>query len=126
MSTRSTPKVRAAVAALVLLFSAGCSGTYKPVIVRTGTQVAPPKPAGCPIVFYDAPSDVDRPFTTLAQIETSAGGQPRDTVREKALASAKNAACSVGADAVILKSVDNGEEGLAWKTVVKGSAIRLD
>ncbi len=126
MPTGPSPKGMAAAAAVAVLLSAGCSSAYKPLIVRTGTQVAPPKPEGCPIIFYDAPSDVDRPFTTLAQIESSAGGPLSDSVREKALTSLKKAACSVGADAVILKSVDTGEEHYVWRVVAKGSAIKFD
>ena len=107
---------------LLLLLGLGCG----PVTTTVTPLVQPPLPArpeNCEIqILTQAPTD--RKYQELAILNTvTYGAQPKDL--NAMLPSIKAAACALGADAVIIKSVSVGErsireaEGKAYTVAIK-------
>ncbi len=109
---------------VVLASLFGCSTAD---LVRLRSDLTP-KPQNCPLEIFAESSKVDRPSEDLCIIDARPGATRfSDQSMNGAIENAKQAACTCGADAIIISGYDAGKSSFFEETQarVKVKAIRF-
>ncbi len=118
MNTQRRKPFRVLAAPALLLLATACASTSVTVTPAEKPVAAEPKPLNCRIEFYRT-SKPEWPYDELATIRIYAGNDTETEYR-----TAREQACALGADAVIVTNEPDAYHAVNW-TAFLGVAIKF-
>ncbi len=118
MNAQPRKPFRVLAAAPLLLLATACASTSVTVTPAEKPVATEAKPANCRIEFYRT-SKPDWPYDELATIRIYAGNDTEAEYR-----TAREQACALGADAVIVKNEPDAYHAVNWTAFI-GTAVKF-